>query len=276
MKRFKRFAIHHPITFGFIVILLYTLLSTLTWPITQVQPAPEGYEIGTALAKIVMAGCFLLILWRFGWLKVSGFSSLGGMQIWLIAGCLMIYNALLGAFAFTGNLWGGLPAMSLLLSVLFYAFATSLLEETMYRGLLMTAMVKAWGNTRKGLFVVAILSGFFFASLHFINLIIRPFPVVALQVLGMTMVGFVYASIVFSGRSIWPVIIFHSVVNAATGLQVIQNPNFEETTNAWFIFNLVVLPLFVLSLFLLRKVPLRPEPEKEEKYYENQFEPLNI
>jgi membrane protease YdiL (CAAX protease family) len=256
MRTIERITIQHPLLFGFLLILLYSLLSTLSWPITQIYPYPQDYEVGAALAKLVIATCFLLLLWGFGWLKISGFTSPGRKQTWRWMIVLMVYNLIFGIYAFTGSFRMGLPSVGLTLAILFFAIATSLLEETMYRGVLLTAMIKAWGSSRKGLFAAAIISGLFFASLHFFNLLIRPFPVVALQVLGMTMVGFVYAAIVMSGKSIWPVVVFHWVINASVSLQASQNPNFEETTTAWLIFTLVLLPIVMVAQSLLRKVTL--------------------
>jgi membrane protease YdiL (CAAX protease family) len=265
MKKFQNFATRHPIVFGFIVIVLFALLSTLVWPITQIYPYPEGHEIGTALSKLVMTVCFLFLLWRFGWIKIAGFASLGRKQVWLLAIVMMIYNAVFAAYTFTGSFKFSLPSFDLALAVIFFTFSTSLLEETMYRGLVLTALVKAWGDTRKGLFGAAIVSGLFWATTHFVNLIVNPSPVVALQVLGMVIPGFVYAAIVLYGRSIWPVIVFHWIVNMMVNLQAIQNPNFEETLPAWLIFNLVVLPMTVVGVSLLRKAKATDEKYKRDE-----------
>lgn len=146
----------------------------------------------------------------------------------------------------------------------------------MYRGLLLTAMVKAWGSTRRGLLAAAVFSGLFFASTHFINLLIRPFPLVALQVFGMTMVGFGYAAIAIKGGSIWPVVIFHWMVNASIGLQAIQIPNFEETTIAWAIFVLVMLPIVGVGIYLMRKLKVSPGSNKGDIYSEERLEAVNI
>jgi len=275
MKKLMKFATRHPILFGFVAIVLFVLLSTLVWPITQIYPFPEGHEIGTALSKLVITASFMLLLWRFGWIKIAGFASLGRKQVWLIASIMMIYNAVFAAYAFTGSFKFNLPGLELTLAVIFFTFTTSLLEETIYRGLVLTAAVKAWGSTRKGLFIAAIVSGLFWASTHLVNLIVRPFPVVALQVLGMAIPGFVYAAIVLSGRSIWPTIIFHWVVNLTVNLQAIQNPNFEETLPAWLIFNLVVLPMVIVCIYLLRKVPLTSTTKDEDKQHNELLQPIN-
>jgi len=252
------------LVFGFTLIVLFSLLSTLTWPITQIYPFPEGYEIGTSLAKLVMTACFIFLLWRFGWLKAAGITTRGQKSIWLLAIGIAVYKAILSVYAFTGSFKFHLPTVGLTTAILIFTFATSLLEETMYRGLLLTAMVKAWGSTHKGLFAVAILSGFFWASTHFINLLVRPFPLVALQVMEMMMVGFFYAALVLSGRSIWPAVVVHCATNAAVSLQVVQIPDFSETNTAWVTSFLVTLPLIAVGICLLRQVKFSTQVENEE------------
>jgi len=276
MKKVQAFATRHPIVFGFIVIVLFALLSTLVWPITQIYPFPEGYEMGIALSKLVITACFIILLWRFGWLIAAGFTSLGNNQIWLVAIVMMVYNSIFAVYAFTGSFKIALPGIDLTLAVIFFTLTTSLLEETMYRGLVLTAIIRAWGGTRKGLFAAAIVSDLFWASLHLFNLVDNPFPIVALQVLGMAIPGFVYAAIVLSGRSIWPVITFHWMVNLAVSLQVVQNPNFEETLPAWLVFNLVIFPMVVVGIYLLRKVPLTQTAKDEEEQHRERFQPVNV
>jgi membrane protease YdiL (CAAX protease family) len=267
MRKLEHFTIEHPIAFGFLLILAFPLLSTLTWPITQIYPFPEGHELGNAIAKLIITACFILLLWRFGWLKSAGFISVGAKSIWALAIVLMIYNAILGIFAYTGRFWIGLPPIGLALAIIIYSFATSLVEETMYRGLLLTAMVKAWGGSHNGLFAAAFLSGLFWASLHFFNLLIRPFPIVALNVLGMIFVGILYAGIVLAGRSIWPAIIFHWVINASINLQLSQIMDFEVTVTSNILFFLVVLPLTVVGGYLLRKKSLERDLRQEQTHY---------
>jgi membrane protease YdiL (CAAX protease family) len=264
MKKFAGFATRHPVLFGFTLIVLFSILSTLTWPISQLYPFPEGYELSEALTKVLIAACFIFLLWRFGWLKKAGVTTLGQRNIWLLAIGIGVYKAVLSVYAFTGSFEFQLPTVSLTAAVLFFTFSTSLLEETMYRGVLLTAMVKAWGNTRKGLFAAAILSGFFWASLHFFNLLVRPFPLVAMQVLEMMMVGFMYAALVLSGRSIWPAVVVHWVTNAAVSLQAAQIPNFSETNTAWGISFLVTLPLIGVGIYLFQKIDLSTRIKNQE------------
>ncbi len=274
MQKFERFSIRYPILFGFILIVLYSLLSTLVWPITQICPSPEGYEVGTALAKFVITGGFILLLWRFGWLEKAGFKSLGEKRIWLLVFVIVFYKAILSIYAFTGSFQFSFLATDLTGAILLYALATSLLEETIYRGLLLTAMVKAWGSTRKGLFAAAILSGLFWASLHFFNLLVRPFPLVALQVLSMAMVGFFYAALVMSDRSIWPAVVIHWATNAAVSLQVSQLTEFTESNTAWGIQFLANLLLVAVGIYLMENVKLQATSLETEIQIDQMHAPL--
>jgi hypothetical protein len=80
----------------------------------------------------------------------------------------------------------------------------------------------------------------------------------------MMMVGFVYAALVFTGRSIWPAVVIHWATNVAVSLQVVQIPNFSEANNAWVASFLITLPLIAVGAYLLRKVNLSIQIENEE------------
>ncbi|MEN8172888.1 MAG: CPBP family intramembrane glutamic endopeptidase [Chloroflexota bacterium] len=252
MKKFERFTVRHPIGFGFILIVLYSLLGTLTWPVTQIYPYPEGHEWGTTLGKLIIAACFIGLVWRFGWLKRAGYQHSGGARIWMIVIPLMIYKVFLSIYVFTGAWTFKLPSLALMTAIIFRSLATSLLEESIYRGLLLPAMLQAWGNTRRGVVLSAAISGLFWGSLHLFNLLVRPFPIVFSQVMSITLVGFYYAVFVISSRSIWPAVVFHWVINTTVNLALSQNPAFEETITHWvWLSSISILPILV-SLWLLK------------------------
>lgn len=251
MKKFESFATRHPIGFGFVLFLLYTLLSTLTWPITQLYPYPEGNELSESLAKIVMTAFFVWLLWRFGWLRKAGFLRLGATWIWIVVLPLILYKSILSIRVFSGTFTFPFPPPFITVGIITFALATSLLEETMYRGVLLTAMLKSWGRDRRGIILSAAVSGLFWGSLHLFNLLVRPFPVVFFQVLYITMIGFSYAVFAVSGRSIWPAVLFHWVVNASVNLALSLNPSFEEHLAHYILLTIVSLVPFIVSLRIL-------------------------
>lgn len=82
----------------------------------------------------------------------------------------------------------------------------------------------------------------------------QPAPVVGLLVLDSFLAGIFYAAVVLRGRSIWPVVAIHLLLNAYVGARAVGVAGFEETTSAWMIILLLGLPLPVLGLYLLRGV----------------------
>ena len=88
----------------------------------------------------------------------------------------------------------------------------------------------------------------------FFNLIIRPFPVVFLQVLNMVMIGFFYAILVMYGRSIWPAMLFHWTTNASVELALYKVANFEETIVIWIGYTLISIVPVLVSLWMFKSV----------------------
>ena len=117
--------------------------------------------MGSALAKLVIMFCFVGLIWRFGWLDFIGYRNLGSKCIWLIVIPLIIYKVFLGVYVFSGSFTFQFPPLVDSLGIIFFSLTTSLLEESLYRGLLLTAMRKAWGSTRWGILQSALISGLF-------------------------------------------------------------------------------------------------------------------
>lgn len=275
MRKIEALIIRHPVGFGFVLILLFILLSTLSWPLTQIELDLYGYELGESLAKLVMAGAFLALLAGLGWLKPSNRNQIGARFIWRLALVMAFYKAFCGMYAFTGSFQVTLPVGSAL-GILIFTLSTALLEELMYRGLLLTALVKAWGGTRRGLFVAALVSGLFFGSLHLVNLVESPFPLVALQVLEATLSGFVYAGLVLAVGSLWPAILGHWMLNAGVSLAISQLPEFAETATAWLVLVLANLPLVWIAWYLLTRVDLLAPQKSEAVPVEQGLESVQI
>lgn len=253
MKKIEGFSTRHPILFGFSLIVVFSLFTVLTWPLGQWLSEPEGSSLGESVAKLLIAGCFILLLWRLGWLSRSGLTRLGRPWMWAWAGALLLYKGLIALYAFTGSLRFPLPPLDLGAAILLTCLATGLLEEIMYRGLLLGAMVQAWGSSRRGLAAAALASSAFWASLHLFNLLLRPFPLVAFQVGETLLSGFVYAALLLAGGSIWPLVLLHGLFNAMVNLPASQIPGFEETTSAWLLMISAALPLLFLGQHWLRQ-----------------------
>jgi membrane protease YdiL (CAAX protease family) len=195
---------------------------------------------------------FLAILWRFGWLSLSGINRLGNIRIWPVIAGLTIYSVLTQLLAFTGSITIAFPDPPLASANWFFAFSTALVEETMVRGLVLIAMVIAWGSTKGGQLKAILFSSLLFGLIHLFNLMIRPFGVVLVQALIVTLPGIFYAALVLAHRSLWPAIVIHWLGNAAVNIKLIGYENYQETFTMWILFGVSLIPLIAYSAYLIR------------------------
>jgi len=256
MQRLKRFALKRPFLFGLVLIVIYSLLSTLAFPVKYLFPETgPGDLLGDALAKMIIFLIFLWGLFRFGWLKASGFTSLGKIRIWGVVFIVLIYLIVVEVYAYTGDLSYTIENPSLASATLLDHLGTGLVEETMFRGFVLVAMVVAWGDTKSGQVRAILLSSAFFGVMHLFNLFVRPAGIVLVQAIVVSLPGILYAALTLTARSIWPAILIHWLTNAAVNIKLIGVPNFEETLSMWLIFAAGFIPLVVYSFLLIRKLP---------------------
>ena len=256
MTKLKNFALEHPFLFGLVLIFIYALLGTLTYPTHFIFPENKiGQLYGDALSKFIMFLVFLLVLWQFGWIKKSWITSLGNIKTWLIVAVILVYKIFAELYAFTGDISIAFPNPPLAIINLVLPLQTSLVEETMFRALALVAMVIAWGNTKQGQIKAILLSSLFFGVIHMFNIITRPFGVVLFQAIIVTLPGILYAALVLARQSLWPAIILHWLSNAAVNIKLVGYENYQETFTMWIIFATTLIPLMAYSAYLISKLP---------------------
>ena len=265
MKKFKNFALRRPFLFGLSFIVIYSILATLSYPVHFLFPDNEvGQVFGDAAAKILIFAVFSLLLWRFGWLKTSGLTGKGSWKIWLITAFVLVYMGVLELYAFTGSLTLSFPDPPLALANLALDFGTGLVEETLYRAIVLIAMVSAWGHNKNGIVKAVVVSSLLFGMLHLLNLMYRPWQVVLFQAMVVSLHGVFYAAMVLTSKSIWPAIVIHWLTNAVVNIKVIGIENFQETTSMWIVFAIGLIPVVVYSVYLIRKLPFFYTYEEEQ------------
>jgi membrane protease YdiL (CAAX protease family) len=195
------------------------------------------------------------MLWRFGWIKFSRITAVGDLKTWGIAASICVYLVLAEVFVFSGDFSFPISNPQLGLSHLSLSMATGLVEETMYRALVLVAMITAWGGTKRGQIKAILLSSLFFGINHLINLMIRPAGVVFLQAGIVILPGIFYAALVLAKKTIWPVILIHGLTNAAVNIKVSQIDSFSETIGMWLGFALVLIPVLAYTVVLIRQLP---------------------
>ena len=162
MKKFKKFALRRPFLFGIVLIFLYVIFVYLTYPIHFLFPENEiGQLYSNAAVKLTISLIFLAILWRFGWIQAAGLNHFGNVKVWLVIAIILVYHLLVNLRFMTGDLAIVFPNSPLAIANLVYYFPASLMEEIMFRGLVLLTMLFAWGSTEKGLIKAGLLSSLF-------------------------------------------------------------------------------------------------------------------
>jgi membrane protease YdiL (CAAX protease family) len=256
MNKFKNFALRRPFLFGVLLIFMYVILVYLTYPINFLFPENEiGQLYSYAAIKLTISLLFLAILWRFEWIQASGLTCLGNVKVWLVAAVIFVYHLLVNLRFMTGDLSIVFPDSPLAIANLVYYFPASVMEEIMFRGLTLVAMVLAWGSTQKGLVKAVLLSSLLFGLIHLFNVVELPIEVVFLEVLVAALLGFLWAAITLASRSLWPAIILHWLTNAAVNLKLIGIDNFQETFAMHIGRAIFFIPLVVYGAYLVWKLP---------------------
>lgn len=256
MEKLKNFALKRPFLFGIVLLVFYACLTALAYPVHYLLPDNEvGQLYGDAAAKFLVFLFFLAALWRFGWMPVSGMTRLGNIRIWPVVAVLLIYRVLTELYAFTGSITIAFPNPPLAAADLVLTFSTGLVEETMVRGMVLIAMLTAWGGTKGGQLRAILFSSTLFGLIHLVNLMVRPVGVVLAQALIVILPGIFYAALVLATRSLWPAIVIHWLGNAAVNIKLIGNENYQETFTMWIIYGITLVPLIVYSAYLLRRLP---------------------
>ena len=257
MKKFKRFAVSRPVLLGLVLIVIYALLSTLTYPVHFLFPDDEvGQVYGDAVAKTVMSAVFTGLIWGFGWLDRSGLTRLGKRRGRLLIAAWGLYLIAGQYYAFTGSI--RLPVASSPLGVAEFlgTLPGALLEELLYRGLLLTAMLTAWGHTKRGIIKSIALSSLLFGTTHLINVIVRPAGIVVFQAILVSLPGVFYAAVLLKRRSLWPAVLIHWLANAAVNVKIAGLENFQETPAMWLWFALFMIPITLYSAYVIGKLPV--------------------
>ena len=277
MNRFKRFATNHPILFGLVITFIFIVFVILAGIFAY--PAPTGVSQSLVSAAVMFVGwlVFLAVLWRFNWLWPAGVTNWGNGRFWLRMLPLIIYCSLVFVVGFFWEFRGqvGLPELGVATAVTIESFIDGgFLQEFAFRALILYALVRLWGHTRRGLTMAVFISALFFGLVHFFNIINlfvpgadgAPVTVTMLQVLTTIISGVYLAVFVLYGGAIWPVVLIHGLGNAIVSVLAVGTPGFHETTSAWVISTLLLLPVLLLSLYLLRRMPLRSvDPDLGER-----------
>jgi len=210
--------------------------------------------IGQSVIQIVSTLCFICILWRFGWLRASGFIRIGQGRTWIIIIFPLIYVLTKDIYLITGDLSFDFPNPHLIFWLSLSSLTTSLFEETLFRGLVLFSFLLLWDHSKFGIVKSITVSASLFGGIHVLQLAENPLPQTLLIMLTAVLGGFFYGVILLHGGSIWIPIVFHGLHNAGVNLFT-AGWNFTEKPLINFFILMTYIPVFLLGVYLLKKLP---------------------
>lgn len=258
MKALLRLATRRPALFCLLISLLVLVFYTVTAILASVVTEDRaGYEQVEAIGRLAASLFFLYMLWRFGWLESAGVSKRGTLAAWGIALIVLAYDLVTTSYALFGSV--ALPGLSDPVgstSVAVNALMTGPLEEIPFRGMVLYAFMRLWGDSRRGVIKAVLTSSLLFGGMHIIHILLgRPVPQAMLVVVGAFLSGITYAAFVLRWKTLWTAVVLHGVTNAVVAMRALETPGFAEMVSGLGLMIALQLPLVVYGVYLIYRVP---------------------
>lgn len=254
MKRFKVFAEYHPFLFVMILGFISVFLIILAYSWGELFQGSElNQYIGQSVIQLASTLFLIFILWRFGWLRDSGFTSIGRGQTWIIIILPFIYVLAKDIYFMTGDFSFELSHPTLLFWLGLSSLTTGLFEETLFRGVVLFSFLLIWNHSRSGITKSISASALLYGGIHLLLLVENPAPQTVVAMLTAVLAGFFYGVILLHGGSIWIPIAFHCLHNVVVNLNM-AGKDTVETPLISFLILVTYIPVFLLGVYLLKKI----------------------
>jgi membrane protease YdiL (CAAX protease family) len=152
--------------------------------------------------SLMLAYAAWLIMRLGGWTR-AGFRAFHWSHLWMVA--LAFLPAIVNLAFGVRN-----APLSIILSWLVVSLSAAVVEEGIYRGLILHALLP------RGAWRAAIISAGLFSLAHGLNVFAGYSPAyVLLQVAYTFAIGFCFAAMLIRGGSLWPLVLAHTLINFA-------------------------------------------------------------
>lgn len=261
MNRIHSSAIRRPLAFSFFITFLFILLVLISSIVASRlwTENTSGWYAGSTIGRLISILILLLIVARLGWSHGAGFSSLGDLRTWLVLLIAIAYSIATSAYAMTGNFHFSQSDPGLAATAIPFILSHAFLEEVAFRGLILHALIRAWGTTDRGITKSVLVSSIFFGGYHILYLAGEPLPVVISRIVFSILLGIVFGAFVLKAESIYPAMVAHGILNLAGYLNLTSN-GIEGQPSSWLLMSLFMLPLVLYGLYLLRGLALSSAP----------------
>lgn len=227
------------LNFALVWIVLYVVLFSVS---DNVSASIGVAKSVTAPVSIVMTGVIYL------WISKNGFKEKYGLCKLEGNAKTYLYFIPLVLLAST-NIWFGVKMNLSILETFLYIVSmlcVGFMEEIIFRGFLFKAMCIT--NVKSAVLVSSLTFGFG----HIVNLLNgREIPETLMQVCYATAIGLLFTIIFYKGKSLWPCIITHSVVNS---LSVFANTEQANVSNGMLVSVFLCIVSLSYAVYILKNV----------------------
>lgn len=146
-------------------------------------------------------------------------------------------------------------------AALIYCVAIALWEEFLCRGVILTNMLKKWGNSKNGIIKSVILSAFIFGAAHVITGFGGDWTNTTIQIVYASFMGLLFGVIYIKTKSLASTIVFHFILNLTAYTMPYVMPNFQSMNPLTFILSIFafvclwVIETYVLIDDITKKLP---------------------
>jgi len=209
----RHLATRRPLVFSISTTLIFTASIIATAIIQKTASEPIAQEALGAIGRTVIGAVALVCLANCGWF--SWLASGGSRTSWLLMLTPLLYVLAVYPLLFSGRYLLPTEDGTLLSMVAANGFAAGVVEELIFRGLVLGALLLHWGVTGGGLWRALVVSSLLFSAPHALNILAGAQPLTTMaQLVWAFLLGIVFGVLVVAGGSVWPVAALHGLSDA--------------------------------------------------------------
>jgi len=256
MDRLSLFADRRPALFVLLLMISWILVVMLFgWFAVAILGLSFTSNIVQSIATLAATGCLLIVAGKLGWLGKAGFTRLGGWQVWALTLGFLIYLVPVYLYSFFGAAafdLGNFPPYDEAQTIITRQLVVGFVEESVFRGVLLYALFRVWGKTRRGVFASVLLPGLIFAVLHVLQIFVgNDWASIGVLVLNSMMDAVWWGAIVLRWKSIWPVVVIHAVTNAVVNMWALTTQFRTPAVHSYWIMAILTIPPFIWGVWIL-------------------------
>ena len=250
---FKRLAERRPILFSVMATVAFVIAIVLVSTMGALTRRPAAVEAVGALGRVGIAVLAAALLSRLGPPCARLLRFPREPRAWLVGLVPLLYVVVAYPLLFTGRLSLNLSEPRVAALVGANGFAAGVVEEVIFRGIILCVLTRHWGVSRSGLVRVLLATSALFSLPHALNVFAGADPVrVLAQLVWAVLLGIVFAALVLVSNSIWPAAVVHGLGNAVVHVNRL-GVVIEPSGGLAVLMALAPLPLVVYAVWLLRR-----------------------